>query len=81
VLAITTLYLILSYHSVSPWLLAVSALNIMSIMKLLVTLAVYSLLLIDSNRSTHWENIDDYVFYINSFGAIVIKVYNYYRNP
>lgn len=80
-LSVTILYLVLSYHSVSHWLLAVAVLNIITIMKVLVSLAVYSLLLINFNRSTCWENVDDYVYYINTFGNIVIEIYNYYINP
>ncbi|KAL4135689.1 hypothetical protein QTP88_007285 [Uroleucon formosanum] len=71
VLSVTILYLVLSYHSVSHWLLAVAVLNIITIMRILVSLAVYSLLLINFNRSTCWENVDDYVYYINSFGNIL----------
>ncbi|XP_029341519.1 protein TRC8 homolog [Acyrthosiphon pisum] len=71
VTAVTSLHLVLSYHSVSHWLLAVSALNIISLIKVLVSLTVYSILLIDSNSSTHWENIDDSVYYIKSFGSIL----------
>ncbi|XP_060858690.1 protein TRC8 homolog [Metopolophium dirhodum] len=70
-MAVISLHLVLSYHSVSHWLLAVSVLNILSLLKVLVSLAVYSLLLIDSNSSTYSENIDDYVYYIKSFGSIL----------
>ncbi|CAI6358228.1 unnamed protein product [Macrosiphum euphorbiae] len=71
VMAVSSLNFALSHHSVSHWLLIVSVSNILSIIKVLESLTVYSLLLIDSNSSTYWENIDDYVYYIKSFGSIL----------
>ncbi|XP_026820006.1 protein TRC8 homolog [Rhopalosiphum maidis] len=71
VLSVTILIYLWSNHSVSPWLLSVSSLNIVTIIKVLVSLAVYSLLLIDTYCSKAWEKLDDYVYYINSFGNIV----------
>ncbi|VVC36295.1 Zinc finger, RING-type,Zinc finger, RING/FYVE/PHD-type,TRC8 N-terminal domain [Cinara cedri] len=60
-----------SHHSISTWLLAVSSFNIEIIIKVLVSLAVYSLFLIDAYRTTFWEKLDDYVYYIKSFGNTV----------
>ncbi|XP_050533688.1 protein TRC8 homolog isoform X2 [Daktulosphaira vitifoliae] len=60
-----------SNHSISTWLLAVSSFNIEIIIKVLVSLAVYSLFLIDAYRTTFWEQLDDYVYYIKSFGNTV----------
>jgi len=62
-----------SHHSLSTWLLAVSSFNIEIIIKVLVSLAVYSLFLIDAYRTTFWEKLDDYVYYIKSFGNTVIS--------
>lgn len=71
-LSVIILIYLWSNHSVSPWLLSVSSLNIVTIIKVLVSLAVYSLLLIDTYCSKAWDKLDDYVNYINSFGNIVI---------
>ncbi|XP_022162785.1 protein TRC8 homolog [Myzus persicae] len=68
----TTIYYLWSfYHSVSPGLLSVTVMNISLILRVLVSLSVYSLLLINSNLSTFWEDMDDYVFYINFLGIIL----------
>lgn len=61
-----------SHHSVCTWLLAVSSFNIEIIIKVLVSLSVYSLFLIDAYRTTFWERLDDYVYYIKAFGNTVI---------
>ncbi|CAH1715155.1 unnamed protein product [Aphis gossypii] len=71
VFPITMLAYLWSHHSLSTWLLAVSSFNIEIIIKVLVSLAVYSLFLIDAYRTTFWEKLDDYVYYIKSFGNTV----------
>lgn len=57
--------------SVSTWLLAVSAFSVEVIVKMIISLIIYSLFLIDSYRETFWEELDDYVYYIRSFGSTV----------
>ncbi|KMQ90907.1 protein trc8-like protein [Lasius niger] len=56
---------------VSTWLLAVSVFSIEVIVKVLVSLAIYSLFLIDAYRSAFWEQFDDCVYIIRSFGNTV----------
>lgn len=46
--------------------------NIQIVVKVLVTLAIYSLHMIDGYRTRIWEKLDDYEFYIKSFGDVVI---------
>ncbi|CAE1289020.1 RNF139 [Acanthosepion pharaonis] len=60
-----------SHHSASTWLLAVSAFSIEIIVKVLVTLTVYLLFMIDAYRNTAWEALDDYVYYIQSTGNTI----------
>lgn len=60
-----------SQHSISTWLLAVSAFSIEVIVKVVVSLMIYSLFLIDAYRSTFWEQLDDYVYYIKAFGNTI----------
>ncbi|XP_053975922.1 protein TRC8 homolog [Hylaeus anthracinus] len=60
-----------SHFTVSTWLLAVSVFNIEVIEKVLVSLAIYSLFLIDAYRSVFWEQLDDCVYIIRSFGNTV----------
>ncbi|XP_024892233.1 protein TRC8 homolog [Temnothorax curvispinosus] len=60
-----------SHFTVSTWLLAVSVFSIEVIVKVLVSLAIYSLFLIDAYRSAFWEQFDDYVYIIKAFGNTV----------
>lgn len=58
-------------HSASPWLLAVTAFSIEVIIKVIVSLTVYTLFIIDSYRETFWEKLDDYIYYIQSTGNTI----------
>lgn len=68
---ISLLVYLWSQHSISTWLLAVSAFSIEVIVKVIVSLMIYSLFLIDAYRSTFWEQLDDYVYYIRAFGNTI----------
>ncbi|KAJ1525254.1 hypothetical protein ONE63_010078 [Megalurothrips usitatus] len=71
VFPVTLLIFLWSNHELSTWLLAVSAFSIEVIVKVLVSLMIYSLFLLDAYRSTFWEKLDDYVYYIQAFGNVV----------
>ncbi|CAL7938181.1 unnamed protein product [Xylocopa violacea] len=60
-----------SHYTVSTWLLAVSVFSIELIVKVLVSLAIYSLFLIDAYRRVFWEQLDDCVYIIRSFGNTI----------
>uniref|UniRef100_A0A2M4CZ81 Putative e3 ubiquitin ligase n=1 Tax=Anopheles darlingi TaxID=43151 RepID=A0A2M4CZ81_ANODA len=60
-----------SRHTLSTWLLAVTAFSVEVIVKVLVSLATYTLFLLDARRHTFWEKLDDYVYYIRAFGNSV----------
>lgn len=64
-------YYLWCHHSASPWLLAVTAFSIEVIMKVSVSLTVYSLFMIDAYRDTFWEGLDDYVYYVQSTGNTI----------
>ena len=64
-------YYLWSHHSASPWLLAVTAFSIEVIMKVLVSLTVYLLFIIDAYRDSFWEGLDDYVYYVQSTGNTI----------
>ncbi|CAH2059610.1 unnamed protein product, partial [Iphiclides podalirius] len=68
---ISLLVYLWSQHSISTWLLAVSAFSIEVIVKVVVSLMIYSLFLIDACRTTFWEQLDDYVYYIRAFGNTI----------
>jgi E3 ubiquitin-protein ligase RNF139 len=59
-----------SQHAISTWFLAVSVLNIDIILNTVVSLIIYSLFLVDAYRSSFWEKLDDYVYYLRAFGSI-----------
>ncbi|XP_025202234.1 protein TRC8 homolog [Melanaphis sacchari] len=65
----TLMYLWYS-NLMSNWLIVVSSLNIQNIIQIFVTLNVYLLLIIDHSIPFE-EKLDDYVFYIQSFGCAV----------
>lgn len=60
-----------TFHPISTWLLAVSVFSVEVIVKVIVSLLIYSLFLIDAYRSTFWEKLDDYVYYIKAFGNTI----------
>lgn len=68
---ILLMYYLWTNHEVSTWLLAVSAFSIEVIVKVAVSLAIYSLFLLDARKDTFWEKLDDYVYYIRAFGNTV----------
>ncbi|XP_050593883.1 protein TRC8 homolog [Bombus affinis] len=68
---VSLLIFLWSHYTVSTWLLAVSVFSIEVIVKVLVSLAIYSLFLIDAYRSVFWEQLDDCVYIIRSFGNTI----------
>ncbi|KAL1449847.1 hypothetical protein WDU94_002319 [Cyamophila willieti] len=65
------LFFLWSHLQLSTWLLAVSAFSTEVIVKVTVSLMIYSLFLIDAWRVTFWEKLDDYVYYIRAFGNTI----------
>ncbi|RZC34577.1 TRC8 -like [Asbolus verrucosus] len=70
-LPLLLMYYLWSTQDTSTWLLAVSAFSIEVIVKVFVSLAIYSLFLLDARRETFWEKLDDYIYYIRAFGNTV----------
>ncbi|XP_058797801.1 protein TRC8 homolog [Phymastichus coffea] len=60
-----------SHYTLSTWLLAVSVFSVEVIVKVFVSLAIYSLFLYDAYRKTFWDELDDWVYIIRSFGNTV----------
>ncbi|XP_064536466.1 protein TRC8 homolog isoform X2 [Drosophila montana] len=65
------LYYLWAQHSPSTWLLAVTAFSVEVIIKVLVSLATYTLFLLDARRQFFWEKLDDYLYYVRAFGNAV----------
>ncbi|XP_043668383.1 protein TRC8 homolog [Vespula pensylvanica] len=68
---VSLLVFLWSQFSVSTWLLAVSVFSVEVIVKVMVSLAIYVLFLIDAYRTAFWEELDDCVYIIRSFGNII----------
>ncbi len=58
-------------YPLSTWLLAVTAFSIEVMIKVLISLLIYTLFMIDANRETLWDKLDDYIYYIKSTGNTV----------
>lgn len=58
-------------HHLGTWLLAVSAFCVELIIKVIVSLLVYMLFIIDAHREEFWEGLDDYVYYIRAIGSTI----------
>ncbi|ALC46180.1 Trc8 [Drosophila busckii] len=68
---ILLLHYLWSNHTPSTWLLAVTAFSVEVIVKVLVSLATYTLFLLDARRQFFWEKLDDYLYYVRAFGNSV----------
>ncbi|KAH8312696.1 hypothetical protein KR044_012227 [Drosophila immigrans] len=69
---VSLLYYLWAQHSPSTWLLAVTAFSVEVIVKVvLVSLATYTLFLLDARRQFFWEKLDDYLYYVRAFGNSV----------
>ncbi|XP_038071048.1 E3 ubiquitin-protein ligase RNF139-like [Patiria miniata] len=61
--------------TMGTWLLAVTAFCLELIIKVTVTLIIYTLFLIDTYSDKFWENLDDYVYYIKATGSTIEFVF------
>ncbi|XP_033244472.1 protein TRC8 homolog isoform X2 [Drosophila miranda] len=68
---VSLLYYLWLQRSISTWLLAVTAFSVEVIVKVLVSLATYTLFLVDARRQFFWEKLDDYLYYVRAFGNSV----------
>ncbi|XP_030369826.1 protein TRC8 homolog isoform X2 [Scaptodrosophila lebanonensis] len=71
VVPICLLFFLWTQHSPSTWLLAVTAFSVEVVVKVLVSLATYTLFSIDARRQFFWEKLDDYLYYVRAFGNSV----------
>ncbi|KAK9887363.1 hypothetical protein WA026_022031 [Henosepilachna vigintioctopunctata] len=71
VLPLILMFYLWSTQETSTWLLAVTAFSIEVIVKVFVSLAIYTLFLMDARRETFWEKLDDYIYYIRAFGNTI----------
>ncbi|XP_074641091.1 protein TRC8 homolog [Tubulanus polymorphus] len=58
-------------YSVSTWLMAVTAFSVEVIIKVTISLLVYTLFMVDAYRDVFWEALDDYVYYLRATGSSI----------
>lgn len=58
-------------YELNTWLFAVTAFCVELCLKVLVSLTVYALFMVDGYYGTLWEKLDDYVYYVRSAGNVV----------
>ncbi|XP_063307143.1 E3 ubiquitin-protein ligase RNF139 [Pelobates fuscus] len=59
------------YYALNTWLFAVTAFCVELCLKVIVSLTVYTLFMIDGYYSVLWERLDDYVYHVRSTGNII----------
>ncbi|XP_072266760.1 E3 ubiquitin-protein ligase RNF139 [Pyxicephalus adspersus] len=59
------------FYALNTWLFAVTAFCVELCLKVMVSLTVYTLFMIDGHYSVVWEKLDDYVYYVRSTGSII----------
>lgn len=59
------------HHTASTWLLAVTVFSAELTVKVVVSLLIYGLFLVDARRETLWEPLDDYVYYVRATGSVL----------
>ena len=58
-------------NTVSPWLLAVTAFSTEVMIKVMISLLIYALFMLDSLHDGFWERLDDYIYYIKGTGNTI----------
>lgn len=75
VLPIFLSYLLWHYYALNTWLFAVTAFCVELCLKVIVSLTVYTLFMVDGYYNVLWEKLDDYVYYVRSTGNIIEFVF------
>uniref|UniRef100_A0A3B1JMM1 E3 ubiquitin-protein ligase RNF139 n=1 Tax=Astyanax mexicanus TaxID=7994 RepID=A0A3B1JMM1_ASTMX len=63
------------HYALNTWLFAVTAFCVELCLKVLVSLTVYGLFMIDGYYNVLWEKLDDYVYYVRSTGNVIEFVF------
>ncbi|XP_072177888.1 E3 ubiquitin-protein ligase RNF139-like [Diadema setosum] len=58
-------------NPIGTWMLALTAFCLELIIKIVVSLILYILFVIDTHRETFWEGLDDYVYYVKATGSVL----------
>ncbi|XP_048849483.1 E3 ubiquitin-protein ligase RNF139 [Brienomyrus brachyistius] len=62
-------------YALSTWLFAVTAFCVELCLKVIVSLTVYVLFMVDGYSGVLWEKLDDYVYYVRSTGNVIEFVF------
>ncbi|KAK2830847.1 hypothetical protein Q5P01_018778 [Channa striata] len=71
VLPVVLSYALWHHHVLNTWLFAVTAFCVELCLKVVVSLTVYGLFMVDGFSNVLWEKLDDYVYYVRSTGNII----------
>lgn len=64
-------YILWHHYALNTWLFAVTAFCIELCLKVIVSITVYVLFMVDGYYNVVWEKLDDYVYYVRSTGNII----------
>ncbi|XP_067112587.1 E3 ubiquitin-protein ligase RNF139 [Osmerus mordax] len=68
-------YALWHHYELNTWLFAVTAFCVELCLKVLVSLTVYALFMVDGYHNVLWEKLDDYVYYVRSSGNVIEFVF------
>uniref|UniRef100_A0A8C2WPJ8 E3 ubiquitin-protein ligase RNF139 n=1 Tax=Cyclopterus lumpus TaxID=8103 RepID=A0A8C2WPJ8_CYCLU len=71
VLPVVLSYALWHHYALNTWLFAVTAFCVELCLKVVVSLTVYGLFMVDGFSNVLWEKLDDYVYYVRSTGNII----------
>ncbi|XP_065256190.1 E3 ubiquitin-protein ligase RNF139 [Emys orbicularis] len=71
ILPVLLSYILWHHYALNTWLFAVTAFCVELCLKVIVSITVYVLFMIDGYYNVQWEKLDDYVYYVRSTGNII----------
>ncbi|XP_012693086.1 E3 ubiquitin-protein ligase RNF139 [Clupea harengus] len=71
VLPVALSYALWHHYVLNTWLFAVTAFCVELCLKVVVSLTVYTLFMVDGYHNVLWERLDDYVYYVRSTGNVI----------
>ncbi|XP_030645228.1 E3 ubiquitin-protein ligase RNF139 [Chanos chanos] len=75
VLPVVLSYALWHHYALNTWLFAVTAFCVELCLKVMVSLTVYALFMVDGYYNVLWEKLDDYVYYVRSTGNVIEFVF------
>ena len=64
-----------SHYSIGTWLLAVTAFSVEVVIKVLISLLIYTLFMVDAYMMIMWDGLDDCIYWIKAVGNCVEFVF------